>query len=309
MLRPICLLALLGAPAYAQTADTTAAGQPTPNRVHVTLPLRITTPTAGGGSYSALLRDNGPFQTGTADGFGGADTSAIEPSFNTYGYGAQQTVPNRVADDFTVPANKTWTLSDVVFFNYQTGSGTTSTFTGATVQIWNGAPNAGGTVVAGDQVTNHLSTSTFTNIYRVTPTTLTNNQRPIFANKIDLSFVPPLTAGTYWVDVAFSGTLASGPWAVPTDPHGTSDNALQSQAGVWIAIVDATAALPQDMAYNLNGTESGVTIYCTAKINSLGCVPTISGSGAPSATAGSGFTISASQVINNKPGLLIYSNT
>ncbi|HTF87623.1 MAG TPA: hypothetical protein VK843_04380 [Planctomycetota bacterium] len=51
------------------------------------------------------------------------------------------------------------------------------------------------------------------------------------------------------------------------------------------------------------------TVYCTAKVNSLGCTPTIGATGTPSATAGSGFTISAGNVINNKPGLLIYSNT
>ncbi|HTF89570.1 MAG TPA: hypothetical protein VK843_14245 [Planctomycetota bacterium] len=50
------------------------------------------------------------------------------------------------------------------------------------------------------------------------------------------------------------------------------------------------------------------TVYCTAKINSLGCTPTIGSTGSSSATAGSGFTISANNVINNKPGLLIYSN-
>ncbi|MEO6708654.1 MAG: hypothetical protein ABI054_14505 [Planctomycetota bacterium] len=50
-------------------------------------------------------------------------------------------------------------------------------------------------------------------------------------------------------------------------------------------------------------------VYCTAKINSLGCTPTIGATGLSSATAGSGFTIAASQVVNNKPGLLIYSNT
>ncbi len=50
------------------------------------------------------------------------------------------------------------------------------------------------------------------------------------------------------------------------------------------------------------------TTYCTAKTNSLGCVPAVSFSGLSSATAGSGFTISGSNVINNKPGLLIYTN-
>jgi hypothetical protein len=50
------------------------------------------------------------------------------------------------------------------------------------------------------------------------------------------------------------------------------------------------------------------TVYCTAKINSLGCTPVISSSGVPSASSGSGFTVTGTQVINNKPGLLIYTN-
>ncbi len=48
--------------------------------------------------------------------------------------------------------------------------------------------------------------------------------------------------------------------------------------------------------------------YCTPKVNSLGCTPSIGFSGTPSASAGSGFTITASNVINNKPGLLLYGN-
>jgi hypothetical protein len=51
------------------------------------------------------------------------------------------------------------------------------------------------------------------------------------------------------------------------------------------------------------------TTYCTAKVHSQGCSPSIASSGVPSATAGAGFTVSAAQVLNNKPGLLIYSNT
>ncbi|MEO6710173.1 MAG: hypothetical protein ABIP42_11400, partial [Planctomycetota bacterium] len=50
------------------------------------------------------------------------------------------------------------------------------------------------------------------------------------------------------------------------------------------------------------------TVYCTAKINSLGCTPTIGAVGTASASAGSGFTLSASNVINNKPGLFIYTS-
>ncbi|HTF87609.1 MAG TPA: hypothetical protein VK843_04310 [Planctomycetota bacterium] len=49
-------------------------------------------------------------------------------------------------------------------------------------------------------------------------------------------------------------------------------------------------------------------VYCTAKINSLGCTPAISSTGSSSATLGSGFLIKGSNVRNQKPGLLIYTN-
>ena len=48
--------------------------------------------------------------------------------------------------------------------------------------------------------------------------------------------------------------------------------------------------------------------YCTAKVNSLGCTPQIGFTGVPSASAGSGFVVSVSSVINNKSGLYIYTN-
>lgn len=53
-------------------------------------------------------------------------------------------------------------------------------------------------------------------------------------------------------------------------------------------------------------TPPAPSVYCTARINSLGCTPAIGFSGTPDANAGSGFTISATSVINNKPGVLFY---
>jgi len=47
---------------------------------------------------------------------------------------------------------------------------------------------------------------------------------------------------------------------------------------------------------------------CTPKVNSLGCAPVISGLGTPSATASSGFLLSAVNLRNNKAGLLVYSD-
>lgn len=53
----------------------------------------------------------------------------------------------------------------------------------------------------------------------------------------------------------------------------------------------------------------GPTAYCTAKTNSLGCVPSIGFSGTPDANAGSGFVVSSTNTLNNKTGLLFYSSS
>jgi hypothetical protein len=49
--------------------------------------------------------------------------------------------------------------------------------------------------------------------------------------------------------------------------------------------------------------------YCTAKLNSLGCLPAIGSSGTPSASATSGFTITGANVRNQKIGMILYSLT
>ncbi len=47
-------------------------------------------------------------------------------------------------------------------------------------------------------------------------------------------------------------------------------------------------------------------VYCEAKLNSLGCLPAIAALGSPSASSTNGFELFASNVINGKPGLLVY---
>jgi hypothetical protein len=49
-----------------------------------------------------------------------------------------------------------------------------------------------------------------------------------------------------------------------------------------------------------------ITTYCTAKTNSLGCVPAIATSGAPSVSGGQ-FTVSASNVRSDRAGFLVWS--
>jgi hypothetical protein len=52
---------------------------------------------------------------------------------------------------------------------------------------------------------------------------------------------------------------------------------------------------------------AGVSTYCTAKVNSQGCAPVIASTGAPTLSGGAGsFAITASQILNQKQGLLFY---
>ena len=51
------------------------------------------------------------------------------------------------------------------------------------------------------------------------------------------------------------------------------------------------------------------TEYCTAKPNSLGCLPSIGMLGAPSASAGSGCALSVTKLVGGNLGLFIHSTT
>ena len=97
---------------------------------------------------------------------------------------------------------------------------------------------------------------------------------------------PPAAAQAYTYDAA--GRLTSvdyGGGVVTTYTYDPSGNITQ---------IETTAG-------------GGPTIYCTAKVNSAGCAPSIGFAGSPSASAGSGFSISATNVLDNKFGLLFYS--
>ncbi|MCK6447186.1 MAG: hypothetical protein L6Q99_12420 [Planctomycetes bacterium] len=52
-----------------------------------------------------------------------------------------------------------------------------------------------------------------------------------------------------------------------------------------------------------------IVTYCTSKVNSLGCTPAISMTGAPSASAGTGCTLSTVNAIGNKNGLFFHSTS
>lgn len=201
----------------------------------------------------------------------------------------------RIADDFAVPTDQRWSLTNLDVYAYQSGAGTVaSTITSVTIRIWNGRPgDAGSTVIFGDTTTNRLSTAAFTGMYSIFPTShacsvFPEATRPIFRVRAQIPALS-LPKGRYWVDVATTGTLFSGPWC-PTQVYGPTTRAqawenavtLQVSTGAWTPVVDsgtptdlgvcqpAGAFVGQSMPFELLGTATAV-----------GCVPDLTFTATP----------------------------
>jgi len=75
----------------------------------------------------------------------------------------------------------------------------------------------------------------------------------------------------------------------------------------FLSIVGLHHSTPSSLVtYDLAVPSQVANSYCTAKTNSQGCVPAIGFSGCSSASAGSGFVVDGTNLINNKSCLLFY---
>jgi hypothetical protein len=206
----------------------------------------------------AVMWDNGPLVTHPGAGAGGADESTVQNTslgMTTLGAANQGASGNRMADDFTIPVGDSWHIDTITFFNYQTGSPTTSTFSAANVQIWDGRPgDAGSSIVWGDLVTNIMASTSWTNAYRVAETTSGDTLRPIMA--IVATVNADFAEGTYWVDYQpFGSASYSGPWAPPVTILGqtTTGNARQYFSGAWQDFLDGGTGAPQGLPFVIDG--------------------------------------------------------
>ncbi len=181
------------------------------------LPLAATAQKSGRSaaaeSPTAVLYSNANIQTGTGNGFNGANTSIIPltpAGSNSLGFNLNGTLatPIHLGDRFTLTAAST--ISSIVFFPYSTSAAypfpPTTPFTGATVRIWNGRPGNGGIVVA---TSSTFGGSAWTGIYRVSSTTLTGATRPVFSLQTNFPNTP-LAAGNYWATISVTGIGAPG---------------------------------------------------------------------------------------------------
>jgi hypothetical protein len=254
LLLSVAVLLFAAAPALAQSADLAPPASVDAVAVELTPPAH----TLGGG----VLYSNGSISNSAGTGVGGADESILEGATgaSTYGYGAQNPLLNAMADDFTVPAGETWTVDQIVLYSYQTGSTTTSTITGVFVEIFDGPPSGGGTLIHGDLTTNVLESTTWTGVYRVSDTdpncpSGTCSLRPIMEVVADVDV--ELGEGTYWVAYNFSGTLASGPWNPPVASMGSCNtgNAQQSLSGGAFAQVLNGTCPSEELLFEILGAD------------------------------------------------------
>jgi len=228
------------------------------------------TPPAGGTVWAgprALLFDNGPLVTSPGTGAGGADESVLQSTslgMNILGFGIQLSAGNSMADDFTIPSGETWQIDNITGFAYQSGAGSPSTISGMYLRIYDGPPNAGGAVVWGDPVaggwvTDVMSSTVWSNAYRVSETTLGNADRAIMASTATIGTT--LTEGTYWVEFIFDGSASfSGPWGPPVTVLGqtTTGNGLRTIAGVWEPLLDSGGTeTPQGAPFIVDGIVLG----------------------------------------------------
>jgi hypothetical protein len=197
-----------------------------------------------------ILFDNGPIVTNPGAGVGGADFSMLEAPNTNFGFRISSGFA--VADDFVINGVSNWAIDSVVFYGYQTGSTVNSTFTSYYVRVWIGMPGqAGSNVVWGDTVTNVLSQTSFSNIYRGSDSS--NTQRPVMQN-VCITNGLTLNTGLYWIEWQAAGTLASGPWTPPVTISGmfATGNALQKSGANYVAVEDGSN--PQGLPFVVYGT-------------------------------------------------------
>jgi uncharacterized delta-60 repeat protein len=237
-----------------------------------------TTPLIDDADGESLLFDNGPLITHQGTGPGGADESVLQNvSLGMTTKGINVRSPTyRMADDFEVTSPDGWDIERAVFYAYQTGSGTDSTFSGVNYRIWDGPPNdPASTIVYGDDTTNRQTYTDWTNIYRRAEDNPGNTDRPVMyvTGEADVH----LAAGRYWLDWQLSGRLGSGPWQPPVTIVGqaTTGNALHWTGTSWRDAVDEATQAVQGMPFQLWGTAGAEPPTPT---------PTATGTATPSST-------------------------
>jgi hypothetical protein len=116
-------------------------------------------------------------------------------------------------------------------------------------------------------------------------------------------------------DIATSSTQRLSTSPLGADANSVCGTPAISSSGRRAAFVSAATniVIPDlfpghyDVIARDRGTPQAPLIYCVPKTNSLGCIPTLTHAGNPSASLTFGFVLQASNLLNNKTGTFFYS--
>jgi hypothetical protein len=100
-----------------------------------------------------------------------------------------------------------------------------------------------------------------------------------------------------------------GPEAFVDDPTSGADMPVLAQTpdGSTLILAYETFGGPDyDVMGRMFQTSLGPQIFCSGKVNSAGCTPSIGFVGVPSASSPTPFLITAASILNQRPGLLFY---
>ncbi|GEM_PF-6934885 len=215
------------------------------------------------GQSGALIYDNGTFITGDGsqvciDAPGNTNTSS--PATGTTGGVESYWAQGRVIDDFTIPPGESWTIQTIRWRVYQTGTIYDALIPTAYVRLWAADPQLGGDPIWGDFEANRHENSTFSGVYRTAPTNLTSCARAIRNVDIDVSVLPSLPPGRYWIEVGFDSELPGGLFSPPTEPRLPTDNGLRLDfSGVAQPALDGGSAEPLEFPFQLYGATGAET--------------------------------------------------
>ncbi|HLA55887.1 MAG TPA: T9SS type A sorting domain-containing protein [Flavobacterium sp.] len=242
-------------------------------------------------SYSQLYT-NGPISTGAV-----STSSSVAPTGYTWSemqspnivmglgvyYSNSAAVSVGLADDFVVPANTIWNLTNVNVFVYQYNYfGTTIPVDVLRIRIWNGDPSSPtSTIVAGDLTTNVLNASDSGEAFVYRTSANTSLEYKIW--KINASITVALPAGTYWLEyqghASNNLSINSSPVTILNTLGNPTWNAKRRNDTTWTTQVDPNSNNTMAVPFELIGTallsttsnefSSKVTLYPNPATNSI----------------------------------------
>ena len=212
------------------------------------------------------------------------------------------------------PGTNTWT-GNTAPAGVDWNAGSEAEYLGGKIYVWRGGSNGGG--VNGSDSYLHVYDIT-SDTWTTTPSLQSSGVLPGFRSgaldvwgvslAADVARKQVFVQGGEANKLVYVFDVAAQSWRVaPSAPY-------DGGWGDGLEYVASSERLYQIDGRNSANTPQGtavlatipVTSYCTAKSNSLGCVPILASSGVPSASSTAAFDITASQMLNQRPGLLIY---